>query len=97
MQMLDALTGRSSAVGDDPEAVLEAELVSELRDDLEDMSDYSGIIGAHLCAGADMLPRDDEKVPRRLRVNIIESVDEVIRINAARGDLPRSYLAEKAV
>ena len=97
MQMLDALTGRCSAVGDDSEAVLEAELVGELGDDLKDMRDDGGIRGAHVRAGADMLSWYDEKMPRRLRVYVVESIDEFVGINAVRGDIPRRYLAEKAV
>lgn len=78
MEMLDALPRRSSAVGDDAEAVLEAELLGETCYYLEDMSHYGGVFGVYLGTGADVLSRDDEKMTRSLRVNVIEGINEIV-------------------
>ena len=83
MKMLDALTRGSSAVGDYAEAVFKAELLGEPGYDLEDMRNYGGISGVYLSAGADVLSGDNEEMPRRLRVYVVEGIDEVVGVNAA--------------
>lgn len=97
MEMLDALSGRSSAVGDDAEPVLETELIGKPGYYLEDMRHDRGIIGVYLGAGADVLSRNNEEMPRSLRVYVIKSVDEVVGVDAGGRDLPGRNLAEKTI
>ena len=47
--------------------------------------------------GSDVLPGNDQEVHRRLRIDILEGDRQIVLIQALRGDLPGSDLAEQTL
>ena len=61
VQVVDALTGLLTDVGDDAVA-LQTQLLGDLGDDGEDMSHHSGIVLGHFGHGGDVRLGDDQEM-----------------------------------
>ena len=96
MQMEHALTRLLSDVGDHAEAV-HAALLGNLRNDLKAVR-YNRAVG-RINGGnrLDVLLGDHEKMRGRLRVDVVESVAEVILVHLARRNIAGDDFTEQTI
>ena len=73
MQMRHALSRLLADVGHDTVA-LNAFLLGELGNDLEDVRDDGAVFSVHARDGRDVRLRDHEEVHRRLRRDVVEGI-----------------------
>ena len=97
MQVLHGLTGVLAAVRHDTEAVGEAELLRELRNDGEDVTDERGLLLAQLCGRGDVGLRNNKEMLRCQRLDVIKRQALLVLIQLLRGDLACQNAAENAV
>lgn len=98
MYVVHRLTSEVVAVHDDTEAVLAALLFGEALGRKQDMAgERLVVLLAEVMKGCDVLFRDDEKMHRRLRGDVVESDDLVIFIDLLRGNFPGHDPAEQTI
>ena len=96
MQVEYALTRLFSDIGDHAEAV-HALFLCNSGDDLKAVRNDSTVGLVYRSDRLDVLLRDDEKVGRRLRINVVEGVADIILIHLARRDLAGCDFTEQTI
>ena len=96
VQVEHALTRLFSDVGDHAEAV-HALLLCDLGDDLEAVRNDGAVRLVYRCNRLDVLLRDNEKVGRRLRVDVVECVADIVLVDLARRDFARRDFTEQTI
>ena len=96
MQMRHALSRLLADVGHDA-VTLNALLLGELGNDLEDVRDDSAVLFVHTRDRCDVCLRDHKKVHRRLRRDVVEGIAEVVLVDLVRRDVARDDLAEQTI
>ena len=96
MQMRHALSRLLADVGHDA-VTLNALLLGELGNDLEDVRDDGAVLFVHARDRCDVRLRDHKKVHRRLRRDVVEGIAEVVLVDLVRRDVARDDLAEQTI
>src|SRR5262249_3700737 len=97
MQMKDRLPSATAAVEDHPVAVSQLPLGGQLRCHPNHAAQQLSIAGSGLGKRSDVLPRADQKMRRRLRVDIFESKDLGVFVDDSCWRLFTTNLAKNAI
>ena len=83
MQMKYALAGVGAGVDDDPEAAFGDPLIAgETRGHLKNLADDRTIVRFDIKNAGEMFARNDQKMNRRSRLEVLESNDAIVPISA---------------
>ena len=98
MEMVDALPGGRARVGNQPEAALgDAGFTGELGGDGEQATEHLGVGLCKVGRRVHVAPGNQQKVSRRLRVDVVESKNEVVIVDDVCRDLATDEAAKQAV
>ena len=96
MQVEHALPRLLADVGDHPVAV-QALLLRQPGDDLEDVGHHRAVVRRDLGHGADVGLGHHQEVGGRLGIDVVEGVADIVLVDLAAGDLPGNDLAEQTI
>ncbi len=96
MQVIDGLASVLPGVDDGAEALREALAGGELRCNGQHVPQQRSVLPRGVGERWEMLARDDEKVHRRLRGDVAEGDNLLIRVKELHRQLARSDAAKKA-
>jgi hypothetical protein len=96
VQVVDSLAAVFAGIHDNAVAVAELFLAGNFRRSPQQMTEKRSFVFAGFGKRADVLARDYEDMHRRLRIDISESVTELVLKDRSRGDLLVNDLAKGA-